>query len=106
MAKFCGIIGFVNQEEVTPGNWQEISTERKYKGDLLRNRRRLQSADQLIDNLTISNEISIVADIYAQQNFHSIRYVELGGTKWRVTSIDVQYPRLILEVGGVYNAPN
>jgi hypothetical protein len=31
-------------------------------------------------------------------------YVEFMGTKWKITNVEVQYPRLILSVGGVYNA--
>lgn len=103
MAKFCGVIGYVELKETVPGVWTEEVTERTYYGDLIRNNRRLQSANQLNDNINISNQISIVADPYAFQNFHAMRYVEFMGTKWKVSDIEVQYPRLILNVGGVYN---
>ena len=83
--------------------WSEEFTERKYYGDLLRNSRRLQGSQQVNDDITISNQISILADPYAVQHFHAIRYAELFGTKWKVSSVEVQYPRLILELGGVYN---
>lgn len=103
MAKFCGVIGYAETRETTPGVWTEEIVERRSYGDLIRNTRRLQSSGNLNDNVTISNEISIVADPYAYQNFHAMRYVEFMGTKWRVTSVDVQYPRLILTLGDVYN---
>lgn len=74
-----------------------------YYGDLTHNTRRLQSAEQLNDNINVANEISIVADPFANENFHSMRYVEFMGAKWKVTSVEVQYPRLILTMGGVYN---
>ena len=32
-----------------------------------------------------------------------MRYVEFMGAKWKISSVEVQYPRLILTVGGVYN---
>jgi len=32
-----------------------------------------------------------------------IRYVTWMGTKWRVANIDVNYPRLNLSIGDVYN---
>lgn len=103
MAKFCGKIGYAETRETTPGVWTEEIVERKAYGDLIRNTRRLQSSGNLNDNVTISNELSIVADPYAYQNFHAMRYAEFMGTKWKITSVDVQYPRLILILGDVYN---
>lgn len=103
MAKFYGEIGFATLRETTPGVWKEQITKHKYFGDLLQNSRRLQSADQLNDNINVTNEISIVADPYANANFHSMRYVEFMGAKWKVSNVKVQYPRLILTLGGVYN---
>lgn len=103
MAKWFGKIGYAETVETVPGVWKEQITEREYYGDLIRNSRRLQSANQVNDNIEISNEISIVADPYANENFHSMRYVEFMGTKWKITSVDVQYPRLTLSLGGVYN---
>ena len=103
MAKWCGIIGYAEQVETTPGVWSEQITERKYYGDVIRNNRRLQSAGKLNDDINVGNEISIIADPFANNNFHSMCYVEFMGTKWKVTTVDVQYPRLILSLGGVYN---
>lgn len=103
MAKFYGAIGYAVTEETKPGVWTEKIIEHVYYGDLNRNTRRLQSADQLNDNIDVANEISIVADPFANENFHSMRYVEFMGAKWKVTSVEVQYPRLILTLGGVYN---
>lgn len=104
MAKFYGSIGYAELVEVNPGIWEEKIKERKYYGDLIRNTRRLQTSDKLNDDINISNEISIVADPYANQNFHSMRYVEFMGAKWKINNVEVLYPRLILTIGGVYNA--
>lgn len=103
MAKFYGPIGYAVTEETTPGVWEDKITERMYYGDLVRNTRKLQTADQLNDNINVANEISILADPFARDNFHSMKYVGFMGTKWKITSVEVQYPRLILSVGGVYN---
>ena len=105
MAKWYGKIGFsVGTKESAPSVYVEDIQERSYVGDLIRNARRLQTTDKVNDDIDVSNEISIVADPYAMNNFHSIRYVTFMGTKWKVTSVDVQYPRLNLSLGGVYNA--
>lgn len=104
MAKFYGAIGYATTVETSPGIWEEKITEHMYAGDLGRNTRRLQSGAQVNDDLTIANEISIIADPYAYQNFHAMRYVEFMGTKWKVSNVEVQFPRLILTTGGIYNA--
>lgn len=103
MAKWCGVIGFAETVEKSPGVWSDEVVPRLYYGDLNRNNRRLQSSDQLNDNINIANELSILADPYANQNFHAMRYAEFMGTKWKIESVEVQYPRLILSLGGVWN---
>ena len=103
MAKFYGKSGYANTVETKPGVYEEQIVERSYYGDLIRNTRRLQSADQVNDDINISNEISIVADPYATNNFHTMRYAIFMGTKWKISNVEVSYPRLILTLGGVYN---
>lgn len=103
MAKFYGKIGYASTVETKPGVYEEQIVERFYYGDLIRNTRRLQSVDQVNDDINISNEISIVADPYATNNFHTMRYAVFMGTKWKISNVEVSYPRLILTLGGVYN---
>lgn len=104
MPKFYGKIGFEESVETVPGVWEEKITERNYYGEVVRNTRKLVASNHLNDDISINNEISIIADPYAKDHFHSMRYVEFLGTTWEVTSIEVQYPRLILSLGGVYHA--
>lgn len=100
--KWAGIIGYAESVETEPGVWTEKITEREYFGDLTRNLRRLENGLGVNDNVIVANEISIVADPYAMENFHAMRYVTFLGTKWKVSSVDVMYPRLRLTLGGVY----
>lgn len=103
MARFYGPIGFAETVETAPGVWMEKITERNYFGELSRNKRMLQSTDQLNDNINIANEISIVADPYANDHFHEMRYVEFQGTRWKISNVEVKFPRLILTAGGLWN---
>lgn len=104
MAKWFGKIGFdQGTVETTPGVWKPSIVEKSYFGDVQRNSRRLQTSDKVNDDINISNEISIVADPYANENFHMIRYAYFMKQKWKVTDVEVQYPRLILTLGGVWN---
>lgn len=106
MAKYCGNVGFVESVEVSPGIWEQKATEKKYKGDVLRNTRRWEPRDTLIDNLNLNNMISIVAkDEYARTHVFAIRYIWWMGSRWEVTNVEVKTPRLILTIGGVYNGP-
>lgn len=105
MAKWFGKIGFnVGTVETAPSVYKETITEREYYGDVIRNQRRLQTTDKVNDDIEINNEISIVADPYAMENFHMMRYITFMGTKWKISSVEVEYPRLSLTLGGVYNA--
>lgn len=103
--KFCGKIGYGLSVESAPGVWVDSITERTYYGDVIRNTRQLQNGEYLNLDLTISNSISIVADAYAVNHFYAIRYVEWSGTLWTVSDIEVQSPRLVLRLGGIYNGP-
>lgn len=103
MARFCGNIGYAIQTETSPGVWEDNIVVHTYRGDVNRNVRRRESSGNLNDNINISNEISIIADEFAYENFHSIVYVEFMNAKWKVTDIEVQRPRLTLTIGGVYN---
>lgn len=103
MAKWYGKIGFCVAEETEPGIWEDKVTERDYYGDLLSNFRKFQNSGEVNDNINIANRISIISEPFVDQNFHLIRYVEFMGTKWKVTDVEVSYPRLILTLGGVYN---
>nr|DAH12827.1 MAG TPA: hypothetical protein [Caudoviricetes sp.] len=104
MAKFYGKIGFAVTEETKPDVWEEVVTERTYFGDVTRDsRRREQSSESINDDLNIGNEISIVADPYATENIHNMRYVTFWGSRWKINNVEGQYPRLNISIGGLYN---
>ena len=104
MARFFGKVGYAIAVETAPGVYSEQITERDYYGDEQRVQRRLENSGNLNDNVTTSTTISIVADGFAYENIFAIRYVEWAGAKWKVTIVDIKRPRLILNLGGVYNA--
>jgi len=106
MAKFSGKVGYgPTAVETAPGVWNEVMVERDYVGDVLRNTRKLQSGESVNDDLSVDNSISIVADAYANEHFFAIRYVMWAGVRWKVSNVEVQHPRLLLRLGGVYNGP-
>ena len=102
--KFYGTIGFwMKSKEVSPGIYKPEIIERSYTGDVSWANRHYQGSEYQNENLRLNNQISILSDLYAQQNFASIRYVVWNGVKWRVTNVEMNYPRLVLTIGSVYN---
>jgi len=103
MAKFFGAIGYCETKETSPGVWTEVITEHTYSGDIVRNMSRIREGQNANPDITLDNQISILADEFAYTNFQSMRYVKWMGTSWKITSVDVQRPRLLLSLGGVHN---
>jgi hypothetical protein len=97
-------IGFwFDDVEVEPGIFRSKIEERYYVGDIIEMRHRWEQSSQQNDNLKINNRISIISDVYLNQHLSSIKYVTFMGSKWKVNSLDVKYPRVILDLGEVYN---
>lgn len=107
MARFFGEVGYGESVETPPGSgvWVDIINEIHYQGDVIRNTRKLEGGAGVNDNITIANSLSIVADEYAVEHFFAIKYVKWAGVLWTVTMVEVQSPRLILNLGSVYNGP-
>lgn len=103
MAKYYGSVGYEDTNEPDSGVFKENITERQYYGDIIRNNRRLENSGEINDSINVTNQISIVADPYAIQNFWKIRYATFMGQKWKVKDVSVEQPRLILTLGGLYN---
>ena len=106
MAKYYGRIGFLQTVEKEGSVWTEEIVEKTYYGDVFRsNLRNVNTSDKLNDDVTISNEISIVADNFAYENSPYMKYVTYMGVKWKINSISIGHPRITLSIGGIYNGP-
>ena len=110
MAKFFGTIGFAAGNQMGTGIDEGVVRElpvieRAYYGDVIQNSKRTEQGTDINDDLTLSNRISIIADAYAQEHFFAMKYVNWMGARWKINHVEVQRPRLILTVGGVYNGP-
>lgn len=103
MAKWFGRIGYAFTKETEAGIWETNIEEYPYYGDITSNRWKRQNSGEINDNINLSNVISIIANPFAYQNCSNMAYVEFMGTKWKISDIEIQYPRLILSIGGVYN---
>lgn len=109
MARFSGMIGFLKTVETDPENhpgvYDEVITERRYYGDVLSNSRRWDQNGNLNDNLVVNNRISVVADRFARDNLGAMKCIKWLGDTWKITNVEIQYPRVILTIGGQYHEP-
>ena len=101
--RYCGKIGYAICEETEQSVWEDHIVEKSYFGDIVKLKSMWKGSDSRNEDLEIGHQISIVADAFANENFSSIKYAELMGTLWKVTGVEVERPRLILTLGGVYN---
>lgn len=99
--RYYGKIGYWDTVEVKPGLFENRMIYKTYKGDVIRNYKRNQDGSKVNSDLSVNNQISIVADPYARDHFFKIKCVEWQGAVWKVSSVEVQWPRLILEIGGL-----
>lgn len=106
MAKFYEPIGYAETTETSPGVWREGIIEYNYSGDVIKNMSRSREGENLNDNIIIDNRLSILADPFAYENFHTMRYIKWLGALWKITAVEIQRPRLLLTIGGIYNSPH
>lgn len=105
MAKFSGAVGYASSVETAPGVWEDVVTEHTYLGDVIRNSRKLREGNEVNNDISVSNSISIVADEYARGNIFVMKYIWWMGVRWLISDVEVQHPRLILRLGGRYHGP-
>lgn len=101
--KFSGHVGIAVERETTPGVFEETIEPRNCRGDLIRLTRRMNTSP-VVPGLSMGNTFSFIADPFTLDNFLNIRYVEWRGIKWAATSVELQPPRILVTVGGPYNA--
>lgn len=109
MAKYAGLVGYATQTETSPGVWSTEETRRRMKGDIIRQSSTHQadgrvSSSKMHSDISLSHRVSLLGDAYAFGNYFNIAWIEIDGAKWEVQSVEVQRPRLILSLGGMWNA--
>ena len=101
--KCSGVIGYARTEETQPSVWTEVIEERKYYGDIIRNNRRFINDDQINSGISLNNSISIVSNKFMLDNLGVMKYLTFKGSKWKIESVEIQPPRIIITLGGLYN---
>ena len=104
--KWAGKLGFCESVETEPSVWEDVVTERQAYGDVLQAGRRFDLGDKVNGDVTVTNRLSILADPWTRDHIFCLKYATFCGTAWVVSNAEVQYPRIILTLGGVYHGAN
>ncbi|HEI0617319.1 TPA: hypothetical protein SIF56_004548 [Escherichia coli] len=106
MAKYAGLVGYATQEEISPGVWEDVIIERRMRGDILRSVTQNQTSEVSVnDDVSINNRFSLIGDPFSKAHFQDMRYVKYLGRTYKVDSVELAHPRLIVEIGGIWNGP-
>lgn len=101
---YSGCIGFATTVEQAQSVYTESIVERRVRGYVVRNTRKLQNTSNTNSDVDIYNEFEITGNSFLRENIASMRYITWRGVKWKITSADAStYPKIVLQVGGVYN---
>lgn len=104
MARFHGLIGFVQTKETSPGVFVEDEIARYYFGDVKRYGYRWDHGYGINDHPVVTNYIEIIADDFSIKNVGYMRWIEWNGVKWSINSAEINRPRITITFAGVYNA--
>lgn len=103
MPRCSGFIGYSLAEETQPGVWTDNITEKRYYGEIVRDNRRISDQGQVNGDISINNNISVVSNKFMLDNLSFMRYITLANSKWKISSVDIKPPRIIITLGGLYN---
>lgn len=106
MSRFEALVGYESPGEMVNHVYQAVVVERDYTGEELQVLRSLIDSGKVNSDISLLNRYSIWADAYALEHYSWIKYLVKDEVRWTVTSVEVQRPRLILSLGGVYNGPS
>lgn len=102
MSRFSGKLGFIMTRETEEGVWLEDFIELRAKGTIRSLYVRNDNSSSVNTNLRLTNEISILMDTKINTYLETLKYVVWKGSKWEVQSINTNYPRLTINLGGLY----
>ena len=103
MPKWYGRIGFSTDSDQGFGIFEKTSEARPYYGDIIHSRPGWTAvSDSTNEKMTVNSRISVVADDFALQNTYRMTWIEYLGTKWYISSVELAFPRIIVDIGNVY----
>lgn len=104
MARYSGLVGFrTGDAEKAPGVFTQTFVEKRMRGEIVTSRKQYIQGDQVYDDSELSNQISLVGSQFSYENYTNIKYLTYLGRKWKVISVAVEHPRIIVTLGGLYN---
>lgn len=103
MTRFAGLVCYGEQVETSPGIWETVEKQVVMKGDVMRQNSNNTNNGSINNDIKLSHRVSIIGDPYAFDNYFNIKWVYIDGRKWGVESVEIQRPRIIVSLGGLWN---
>ena len=103
MPKCSGLIGYALVVETQPGVWSEIITDKPYYGDVVTDNRKFNNQNQINDDMNINNNISVISNSFMLDNLAVMKYITFLKSKWKIVSVEIKPPRIIINIGGLYH---
>lgn len=103
MAKYAGLVGYVTELETKPGVWSPSESSKRMRGDIIRQSSSNQNDDKVNSDISLNHRVSLVGDAYAFGNYYNIKWIEIDDAKWEASSVEIQRPRIIVTLGGLWN---
>jgi hypothetical protein len=103
LARFAGLVGYATQVEEAPGVWSPDETSKMMKGDIIRQSSTSQDNGKVNSDISLNHRVSLLGDAYAFNSYYAIKWIQIDGRKWEVTSVEIKRPRIIVTVGGLWN---
>lgn len=105
--KYYDDVTFVLQREDpnAPGNWKQYTVIKQYPGEWKRIESKWTPGDKTNDDKRVNNQLEIISDPFALLNWTQIRCVKYMNVQWSVNTVTLRPPRIVMEIGGLYNAP-
>jgi len=104
--RVSGVIGYGIPTKIRPGVVEDVIVEKKFRGETVRPPSSgPDETAKVNDDLHVGVTISVVATAYHNTHVHLLRYISWQGQLWKVSNVEVQHPRLIMRLGGLYRGP-
>lgn len=97
------MVGYVNQKETSPGVWSPVETFTTMKGNVIRQNASNRDGDKMNDDISLDHRVSLLGDAYAFDNYYNLKWIQIEGRKWEISSVEIERPRIIVSLGGLWN---
>lgn len=103
--RYSGWIGIADQEETSPGVWEETLAFMPALGEVKQTTEVLDGSSDILPRNRTTTSISVSARGIGYLDNSDIRVITFKGKNWQIDSIVDAPPKIVVFVGEEYNGP-